>query len=270
MTRAEYDAIDAVNYSTLKFLRVSPKHYRHAVDTPASDTATFQFGRAVHTAILEPDRFPLDFAVWTGDRRAGKDWEAFKAANAGRTIVKADEYEVAIAMRNAVRSHPAAAPLLAQGWPEKSVVWTDPDTGIKCKARLDWLCGSVVDVKTAADIDPARFGATVARYGYHIQAAFYRAGVAYGLGLVDMPFHIIAVEKTAPYDVVVYQLDDAALYAGEEEVRGLLATLKSCRERNEWPGRSSSETMLSLPGWAFTTPNDDDADGLGLVFQPAA
>jgi hypothetical protein len=266
MTREQYDAIDAVNFSTLKYMRQSPKHYRNALTNPTEDSTTFMFGRAVHASILEPDRFPLDFAVWRGDRRAGKEWEAFKAANAGRTIIKEEEYTAVVAMRNSVRSHPGAGPLLAQGEAERSLAWTDPDTGIKCKARLDWVGGSIVDVKTAVDIDPLRFGATVARYGYHLQAAFYRMAVTNALGLVDMPFHIIAVEKSAPYDVVPYQLDDASLFAGEEEVRGLLAQLKSCREKNEWPGRCEREVMLSLPGWAFTTPTDDDAGELGLTF----
>src|SRR5574341_903199 len=72
MTREEYDRIDAVNWTTLKAMRASPKHYRYAAEHATEDTAAMRDGRAVHTAVLEPDRFPLDYAIWAGERRAGK------------------------------------------------------------------------------------------------------------------------------------------------------------------------------------------------------
>lgn len=264
----EYRAIDAVNWSTLKQMRRSPKHYQFIVANPIEDTTRLALGRATHTAVLEPDKFALDYAVFRGPRRAGKDWDAFCAANRGRTILKLDEYATALAMRDAVRAHPIAGPILASGLPEQTFTWTDPETGLECKARPDWLATAAAcfaDLKTTVDVDADRFGALSARMGYHGQVAFYRRGLlAHGL---DLPPKIIAVEAAEPHDVAVFAVDEDALYAGDEEVGELLRRVAECRESGKWPGRYETEMRLTLPAWAF--PDEDDG-GLGVVFHEQA
>lgn len=270
MTLIDYTTLPGINWTTLKEMRRSPLHYQHRLANPLEDSARLAMGRAAHTAILEPDRFPLEYAVWTGERRAGKEWEAFKAANAGRTIIKADEYATCLAMRDAVRRHPAAAAILqAGGEAEKAVTWTDDATGLPCKGRMDWLGKYVLaDLKTTSDLDPVRFGATAARMGYHTQLAFYRRGVKAATGM-DYPVQIIAVESSAPHDVAVFTIDETVLYAGDEEIDELLAKVKACREANAWPGRYPAETTLQLPNWAFGS-DAAGADDLDLIVGEAA
>jgi hypothetical protein len=269
MKFADYLKLDAVNWTTLKAMRRSPKHYRYVAAHPAEYTPAMMLGRAVHTAVLEPDRFPLDYAVWDGARRQGNAWEAFKIANAKRTILRADEYALCLAIRDAVRAHPVAKHLLEVGEAEKTITWTDPDTKLKCKGRLDWLNGiGLCDLKTTVDLDPFRFGAQVARLGHHCQLAFYRRGLhANGL---DVPVKILAVEKEPPYDTAVFALDEETLYAGDEEVTELLRRVAECRKTNTWPGRfGEGEAPLALPGWAFGN-FGDDVTGLGLTFAAEA
>lgn len=262
MTFSEYQAIDAVNFSTLKAGRISALHYRHAVTKPKEDTASMALGRASHCAVFEPDRFPLDYAVFDGDRRQGKAWEAFCAANGGRTILKRDEYQACLAIRDAVRGHAIAGPLLAPpGEAEKVLTWTDEATGLPCKGRLDWYRpGLLCDLKTTTDISERRFAATVARMGYHGQAAFYRNGLMAN-GLEAPPMRLIAVEQTAPHDVAVYTLDDDALYAGEQDVAELLRMVAAGRFSGKWPGQYQDERTLTLPAWAFSK---TEYEGLGF------
>lgn len=259
----DYAAIDAVNFSTLKEMRRSPRHYQYRIQNPREDTTRLAIGRAAHTAVFEPDRFLLDYALFDGERRAGKAWDECCAANKGKTILKAAEYSTCLAMRDAVRSHPVAGPALTPpGEAEKVITWTDEETGIKCKARLDWWrVGLWCDLKTTGDIDAGRFAATAYRMGYFGQMAFYRAGlVANGL---DAPLpRIIAVEAAAPFDVAVFAVTDNAIYAGEVEIRELLARVAACRFSGQWPGRYPEQTVLSLPSWAY----GDDGDAIaGLV-----
>jgi hypothetical protein len=268
MTFEEYLAIPRVNFSTLKEMRKSPKHYLFALSNPREDTVRLALGRAAHTSVLEPDRFAVDYAVFRGNRRAGKDWDAFCAANKDRTILRLSEYATALSMRDAVRAHPVAGKILRAGFPEQTITWTDPETGVECKCRIDWLspgAGCFADLKTTADGDAERFGALSARYGYHLQAAFYRRGLlANGL---DLPAKIIAVEAAEPHDVAVFGVDEDALYAGDEEVGELLRRVAECRESGRWPGRYEVEERLALPSWAF--PDEDDG-GLGVVFHEQA
>jgi hypothetical protein len=250
MNFAEYAALPRVNWSTLKAAKRSPKHYQHRLAHPIDDTPRLGFGRAVHTAVLEPDRLALDYVVFFGERRAGKEWAAFCEQHPDQTILKRDEYESCLAVRDAVRAHPVAAALLRSGEAEQTILWTDTETGIECKARIDWLgAAGLVDLKTTADVDARLFGATAARL---------RANG------IDVPAKIIAVETEAPCDVAVFGIDDDVLYAGEVEVTTLLRRVAECRERDEWPGRYVGEEPLRLPAWAFPAENEVD-QGLDLL-----
>lgn len=261
-----YCEMPAVNWSTLKEARKSPLHYWHRTQTPRKDSTTLAMGRATHTAVFEPERFLLDYALFTGERRAGKEWNECCAANRGKTILKQPEYETCLAMCKAVRSHPIAGPLLTPpGEAEKVLTWRDEETGLDCKGRLDWWrIGLLADLKTSADIDAHRFAANAHRMGYFGQLAFYRAGLkANGL---DAPLpKIIAVEAAAPHDVAVFTLDDDAMWRGEQEVRELLRLVAAGRFSGQWPGRYPAEVPLSPPAWAFAAEDGDDDALAGLL-----
>lgn len=247
----EYSLINAVNFSTLKEMRRSPLHYRHAVEIGFDDSDAFRLGRASHTAVFEPERFALDYAVFRGERRSGKDWEAFKDAHPGQTILRVDDYLTAIAIRDAVRNHPVAKKYLDSGIAERSIVWRDGDTDLLCKGRVDWhndFHPALVDLKTTRDGDDRMFSSAAARYGYHLQLAFYADGLKTLTGR-DCRVIMIVVEKDAPHDVVVYRIDVDVLHAGREEYRELLKRVRGCRDGNIWPGRHTEEQSFELPPW---------------------
>lgn len=262
MTRQEYEAIDACNFSTLKELRRSPLHYAYRLREPRKDTKTLAMGRAVHAAVFEPDRFPLDYALWDGERR-GKAYAEFCEQHPAQTILKAEEYRTALAIRDAVRSHPVARPALTPpGEAEKAITWTDEATGLRCKGRLDWWrIGLLCDLKTTTDVDRDRFQALAYRMGYHAQLALYRAGLV--ANHLDAPVpRIIAVESAPPHDVAVFPLDDDLLYAGELLCTDLLAKAAAFRFSGLAPGRYPEEVELGLPRWAQA--GDDKVEVLVL------
>jgi exodeoxyribonuclease VIII len=263
LTMEEYRARPGVNFSTLKFMRRSPAHYKWAIDHRFDGTPRMDVGSGAHTCVLEPDRFPLEYAVFPGPRRAGKAWDEFAAAHEGHTILKASEYDMCLGMRDAVRSHPVAGPLLEAGQPEVCLFWTDEQTGIECKARLDWLTTVLVDLKTTSNVDRRIFSMTSARMGYHAQLAWYRTGLRANGVDVDR-VKIVAVEASAPHDVAVFDLSDDVLFAGEQECAELLAKVSAGRFSGQWPGRYPEEQALELPAWAWG--DESDAGGLGINF----
>ena len=259
-----YFTSKGANWSTLKLLDDSPLAYRHALENPRADTADLALGRLVHTLVFEPQKFGDEYAVFDGAIRSGKAWEAFKAANEGRTIFKTDEIANARAIAEAVRRHPLVAPYLVGGQFETVLRWTDPATGIACKAKADWIIPGrriLADLKTTRSIERRRFAADVARYSYYGQLAHYAAGVKHALGWEPQRRILIAVEKAAPYDVAIYELDAAACEIGDEKQQELLAKLKACLDLGEWPGRYTEEQTLELPGWVF------GADDLDITFD---
>ena len=61
---------------------VTVEHTRALVHQRA-DTTALKVGRAVHTAVFEPDRLLRDYVLWDGGDRRGKEWTAFKELHEG-------------------------------------------------------------------------------------------------------------------------------------------------------------------------------------------
>lgn len=258
----DYDAIDAVNYSTLKHMAKSPRQYRHAVDTVREPTRQMALGTAAHVTLLEPATLANHYAVFSGTKnRNSNEWKEFeaKAKADGRTPMYPKDMEAAFRIRDAVMSEPAAAQYLKNCDREVTIVWEDEETGILCKGRIDALRRDnvEVDVKTCADVTPIWFARQLARLQYHLQRAFYADGLR--AVLKREPDHrIIAVEQSEPHDVAVYRLNDAAMESGRVTYRDLLKRVAECRETGKWPGVSGGQELpLELPKWALAGENDE-------------
>lgn len=253
----DYHRIRAINWSTLTHLGRSPLHYRHAVDRGFPDSAAMRKGRLMHCLVLTPHLFDRDYAVWD-KRRAGKEWEAFKAAHKDREIVTESELAAAKLQAAAVAAHPAASALLAQVPVEKREAvlrWEEPGIG-PAKARLDAIGPSfILDLKSCRDAAPGPFARSVVAYSYHGQLSWYQRPFR---GSVDA--YLIAVEGAAPYDVVVYQLPEHVLAAGDELVERRLSRLRHCLTTQQWRGVSDDVLPLELPDWALGTGADAEAE----------
>jgi hypothetical protein len=258
MDNASYHADPAISASHLHAIAKSPANYYARFLDPnrplVEPTAAMRLGTLVHCAVLEPDELDARFGI-APDRRtkAGKEQAADMSAN-GIEAVSGAEMELAISMRNAVRSHAAAAQLLSDGKAEQSFWWDDSSTGMRCKCRPDWFYGStIIDLKTTTDASPVGFAKSVVNWRYHVQQAHYLSA-----GFADR-FIFIAVEKNYPYNVGIYQLDADATVEGEALAKRDLRRIATCQANNQWPGYSESITSLSLPRWAYDntiTPED--------------
>jgi hypothetical protein len=215
--------------------------------------------------VLEPGIVDREWAIWNGGRRGSKAWDSFEADHAHMEIVNADEFDRATACSREVLRHPVASKYL-RGVTEQTLTWTDPGTGIKCKARVDALQGNrLVELKTAGDIDRHRFAAAATRYGYHCQAAWYQWGLEMnGVELAGDAVMIVA-QSEAPHDVLVYALPSEVIAAGWDTCRALLDRLAECRATGHWPGQCTTEELaFQLPAWARTD-DDDEVSDLGLT-----
>lgn len=248
----DYRNVRALNWSTLKAMSDSPLHYKHYLNTPRTDTPALATGRAVHTAVLEPDFFDEEFVVRPDDvdlrTKAGKAW---KASVEGRTVVPSSVLEIA----DAVHRHDQATAVLARTEPEYTVRWTHD--GMDCKGRIDALADNrVVDLKTTSK-PLCDFGVHAARYMYHGQLAYYLDGaLTAGVCRPGASVYIVAVETAPPYDVGVFLMSAGEIAAGRALYTSLIDQLRSCMDSDMWPGRYPTLTPLSLPQWA---------EGMGIV-----
>jgi hypothetical protein len=240
----------------------SPAHYRAwALGAEQPTTPAMKFGSAFHMAVLEPAKFCERYVTAPDFRVHGHpSSNAYKHAkaqwladNAGLEMIDQDDMERINRMAEALRAHPLARNLLAGGTPEASLKWTDPDTGLACKGRVDyWLpeIGVAVDLKTTESAKPSTFARSVAAYRYHVQDVFYSRGFS-EIGQAIRHFLFVAVEKEAPHLVSVCYCDDAARERGEQLVQRDMATLAECVRTDTWPGYGDELQPLQLPAYAF-------------------
>ena len=253
MNNADYHADPAVSASHLHAIAKSPQHYwSRYLDPqrqPVEPTAAMRLGSLVHCAVLEPEELHKRYRhCLPRNTKAGKE-RAAEIAAAGLEAVTESDMDLALAMAVSVRSHPVAAELLSVGLAEQSVWWDDPATGLRCKCRPDWINGlTFVDLKTTTDAS-ADFARSVAQYRYHVQQAHYLQS-----HIADR-FIFLAVEKTFPYAVGVYELDADAVAVGEQLRQSNLQAIANCKDAQAWPGYTDQIQTLSLPRWAQNTPD---------------
>jgi PDDEXK-like domain of unknown function (DUF3799) len=119
----------------------------------------------------------------------------------------------------------------------------DPETGIKCKVKIDWWHDprQILDVKSAIDVTSVGFARACARLHYPLSAAMYCEAVEQVTG--DGPdWAFIACEKERPHTVAVYRASEAFMRRGCDDFRRALDKLAECRERGRFP-------MLQGEGW---------------------
>lgn len=261
-----YDSIEAVNWSTLKALGRSPLHYRHRMDTEQEDARHLRLGRAVHTQILEPERFLDRHPIYPGAARRGKAWDEFQEQHAEADILLHSEAVQAQDMAASVLGHPLARKHLRDGISEKVLEWTDRETGLACKGRCDSVNGHLVELKSTAprSFTPDLFAGQAIRLGYHGQMAFYADGLVATGYEVDHEPAMIVVESEPPHDVAVYVVSDEMMRMGRKLYKRLLFRLKDCIDSDQWPGVCAGQELELLPpAWAMTEPEDDQSITFG-------
>lgn len=246
-----YADIAAVNWSSLKHMGVSPLHYQYRQRVPEARKPSFVFGGAVHTSLLEPELFDSRYAVFDGVRR-GKEWERWQEEHPGCESLKPAEKTRVVETVLSIQEHAEAARLLSHGRREEVLTWTDEATGLACKGRLDWIRPDlIVDLKTTRNPAPEKFARATVEYGYAAQCAFYHDGAVQQRRIPgDQRPYIIAAKTNEDYDVVVFQLTEAALAVGRSIYRRLLRQLVQCMEANYWPGIAPGVQQLDVPPWA--------------------
>lgn len=256
LSQVDYFAVRRVNASVVQIgWERTIAHMVHAMRYRSDEpTAAMRLGSAAHCAVLEPERFASEY-VNVGDvNYATKDGKAARDAvlAAGKNPIKQDEYDAADAISAAVRSNRAAFNILnVPGVRESALLWTDADTGVKCKGRVDLFAPGLVlaDLKTTANAGPEAFSDSIYRYGYHRQLAMYRDGYKAITG-EDLEPAIIAVENDAPYCCAVYRLDDQAMELGRREYKWVLSQLVAAKTAGTLTsGYGDDIRTIGVPEW---------------------
>lgn len=231
----------------------TPAHYRFG---EREENQAFDFGTAVHTAILEPETFEDRVFKGPADRRGAKWTDAVaEAANLGKLLLTAGDFEATQIIRDAVHADPWVRGIITGGKPlvEHSAYAIDPATGLLVKCRPDLHrqdLGVMVDVKTSASASPDQFARAVVNYGYHAQEAHYTDTWRAAGGEVEA-FAFIVVEKKPPYAFAVYELPPSIVAEGRAIIGRAMSTYAECLRTDQWPAYPSGVQELSFQRWSY-------------------
>lgn len=222
--------------SGLKQILRSPAHYVEYLKNGIKDTPDMQLGRAIHTALLEPEEFDSRFVVYEGDRRKG-EFKEFKDANKHLEILRPEDINTINGVKASIERYAEVdlKSIIGLGTKEQSIFWVDEETGVPCRIRPDCYAGTVIiDVKKTQDARPYEFVRSCRRLDYDLQAAMYTEGMRHFTGQ-DFEFFFLAVEDTAPYGVWLHKAPAAMLEDGHNKFRRALESLARCRSQGKWP-----------------------------------
>lgn len=158
----------------------------------------------------------------------------FMAANVGRVILSPDGWRRVCGMARSLVRESVLEPILANGKPEVVMVATDAETGVRLKAKLDWVAPSVtLDLKSFSQMRGKSIDESVCDAiwyeGYHRQAFFY--DLVRRLATGDKPGFIEAfVESEEPHETRVKAFSSATLYwqMAQVNVRALIRLYADC------------------------------------------
>jgi hypothetical protein len=224
------------------------------------DDSKFDVGTVAHAMLLEGTASVdvCDFPDWrTKDAREARD---ASRAN-GRTPLLSHQFEEVLGMCNAVadqlKAFNADPVPLTGGTPEQTMVWQDDQTGVWCRARIDWLhddLSAIDDLKTTTrSAHPEAFAKNLYGYGCDVQAAFYLRGMRtlYPTKVEAFPpqWRWIVVETSPPYGLSVVEPSPAVLELADAKVDAALKLWAECLERDVWPGYPTRVATAELPAW---------------------
>lgn len=257
LTNAEYQSLPALSYSGLKQFAETPAHYQAYLRSVREETASQRLGTLVHMGVLEPERFAKSIAVIEGNRNSNAVKQAVAEAEAsGLYVCKPDEFEQASRMVKSVRETPEIRDIFSRpgGVAESSILWTEPETGVRKKCRPDYYVqgeGIVVDLKYFSDLNDKAIEKQIFRMKYAWQSAHYLEGVSLLEGRHRTQFIHCFVMDRDPFLTRVVMLEDPALEKADMVIRELTAKYAWCVKNNQWPGYAPGIVTVTYPDYAW-------------------
>lgn len=280
----DYHASPALSNSGLNDLAQCPAMFwanRLNPSRPAEqEKAGHLHGNLAHCAFLEPEEFSRRYVALPDDapkrptaaqwnaKKPSEDsaaamawWSKFGSEHPGRRIIATDEQSIALQQAANLRALPSVwgglsmAELLPFAKPEVSAFWTDPMTGVQCRARPDLVVQLdekrvlLIDVKTYSSAERGEVVRQIARKGYFRQAAHYSIGYHLASGMQVVGFIFVFVESTYPYLAGSYMLDEDSMAEGMAQQRELVDQYAECKRTGIWPSYTTSTQTIALPAY---------------------
>ena len=232
-----------IHQSDLKAIMQSINHWELKKIVDPTDAQNV--GTMGHTFIHEfgdiNDRYMV---VPSGDGRlkAVKDLRKQakeQAESEGKKLITQDEFQMGFQWRESAMANPLLKTMFESdpNDHEVSAFWK-LDNGLKACLRMDYFgeeIGIIIDSKFMLKGSPKDFYRDVWKYGYHMQNAWYVDGMKKITG-EDFNFLFLVIEKSFPWNITLYELDEEWINKGREDINKAIDKLikyQDCSDANE-------------------------------------
>lgn len=242
-----------LSFSSIKAFSNSTAHFIAYKNRQQESTPAMQFGTAVHCAILEADRFEIEYKKLEVRRGTAAYRKVIEDNPDVKNWLTASEYDEACRIRDAVIKHDKARQLLRACTSYEQLL-QGSIMGVPFKGYADAIGeGFCIDIKTTQKGGPRDFVNDAYRQKYHIQGYIYLELAKQNYGTSFSDHWIIAAEKGSPYVITCYKLTAEYLNRGREDLARLLDNWA------QWDGKPrgyDADTAfghfeLDLPTWAI-------------------
>lgn len=135
------------------------------------------------------------------------------------------------------------------GKPETTLIWQD--SGIWCRARLDWLTDDrrvILDYKSSASAEPGWFSRQIASMKYDFQAAFYLRGLK-ACGHPNAQFLFLAQEVEPPHACSLHGIAPSMMQIAEARVQMAIDLWRECLTTGKWPAYDNRIHWSEATAW---------------------
>jgi len=240
----DYHALPGVSSSNIRDIADDVDQYMRG-PLPHEPSDAKLLGSAAHCFIIQPEWFDMEYVVYPGKVRRGKQWDEFVEEHtpddpldtSGKEIITTKMYERCVGMRDSLAANGYDWLWEDDKLVRESSVWAyEASSSILCKIRPDVydpeLC-AIVDLKTTSNPHwegkgkyQKGFKYSVRKFGYYIQDSFY-TDILNTAGVRCDAFNFLCVQSNEPYDVVSHTLTSAWKNDGRREYIKQLGRLRT-------------------------------------------
>lgn len=268
LSEKEYNEIPALRSSIITTIdRQTMAHAKAQIDGAYKPTASQKLGIDAHCYLLTKEKFEKEYGVFSeGYNGSTKEGKAEKAALLEKyqpeNLIKYEALQEIKAWEKSILADPFTKALYEGIYEtELTIVWEED--GILCKARIDALSkvnGQIIplDFKTASSASEDEFTRSLVKWQYPIQAFHYLEGLKKS-GIIENNnnnFCHLVLEKSAPYLVAPYVIDDGSLDLASVRRYHSMKKYALAMSTGSWPGYPSGISTIAYPHWYIQQQQD--------------
>lgn len=265
---SDYAELEGINFSSFKHFFNSPSYFRWASQQVNEETDDLIIGSAVHTAVLQPDKFKQKYCVAPKlDRRKTEHkliWNEFVESNKHKIALTAEMMDVVVGCTSAIRDNKYFKSIfnpnhLIEAGGNAELF------GSVIKGRIDYYnpeLNVIFDIKTCSIVPNINKMRKQAEDRMHyMQGFFYRHIIAENFKLRTPPDVVFGyVNKKSPNQVGLLQFHDLYFQKAAIELEPQLMRFENCKASGVWPESDASVNPQVVKPWSNVVDTEDEAD----------